>query len=220
MIPIKEQWYGVPDEVYDSLESDGFVYSGSSAKWQGDYELYCKVVDGKGIWKAVPADAKSVDDILSIPYRAALGYEPIKDNSLGREVGKKILPKITESTNRSDISINFSKDEYEKLKQVVAEGTDDEDYWDFYGTIELGTDPDTDLFAIDIVARYPYDELEACYDIYRVYSKDLYDDIDNDNFESGKLDLSLSYEDQLEFLISTLEAASERYSKGSFNPFD
>lgn len=122
---------------------------------------------------------------------------------------------IIESINRDDCNIKFSEKDYNYLQSVVAEGTDDEDYWDFFGTIEIGSDPDVDLFAIDIVARYPDDKLVGAYDIYRVYSNDLYDDIDNDNFASGYLNLSLSYEDQLDFLISKLKAASDDYlSKG------
>lgn len=94
MIPIIESYYGVPDDVYDWLESQGFKECGKCGN--SDYRAYRKNIttdDGKikGLWKAVPSNAKTVDDVIDITYQQALGYEPMpKDNKLARELGNRL----------------------------------------------------------------------------------------------------------------------------------
>lgn len=133
MIRVVENWAYVPDEVYDYLAKEGYEEAGSV---KGDFETFRKVVktDGKlkGKWKAVPSDAKSIDDIIDITYDQALGYEPIINpressvSKLSRELGKMLLPpqgytgrknesKLTESDFTGDPLLPDVKDVYEEL---------------------------------------------------------------------------------------------------------
>lgn len=52
------------------------------------YNIYRKIVDGKGKWKA-EKDGKEID----ITYNQALGYEPLDNaEALGMELGRMLLP--------------------------------------------------------------------------------------------------------------------------------
>lgn len=52
------------------------------------YNIYRKIVDGKGKWKA-EKDGKEMD----ITYNQALGYEPLDNaEALGMELGRMLLP--------------------------------------------------------------------------------------------------------------------------------
>ena len=52
------------------------------------YNIYRKIADGKGKWKAVK-DGKEMD----ITYNQALGYEPLDNaEAIGIELGKILLP--------------------------------------------------------------------------------------------------------------------------------
>ena len=96
MIPIIEntRYDSVPDDVYDQLEAQGFEECGNCGN--SDYQAYRKIIvsdDGKrqGIWKAVPSDAKTIDDVIDITYDQAVGYAPMpKDNELAKELGKRL----------------------------------------------------------------------------------------------------------------------------------
>ena len=62
----------------------GYVYVTS----RRGYDIYRKIVNGKGKWKAVK-DGKEMD----ITYNQALGYEPLDNaEALGMELGRILLP--------------------------------------------------------------------------------------------------------------------------------
>ena len=62
----------------------GFEYVSSKR----GYDIYRKIVDGRGKWKAVK-DGKEMD----ITYDQALGYEPLDNaEALGIKIGKILLP--------------------------------------------------------------------------------------------------------------------------------
>lgn len=71
------------------MEKQGFEY----VSYITGYDLYRKIVNGKGTWMA--EDVKT-GEFFPITYQQALGYEPIKPLSgvelLARQLGEVLLP--------------------------------------------------------------------------------------------------------------------------------
>lgn len=69
----------------------GYTYVTSSKNSR--YEIYRKIVNGRGKWKAKEIETGKVIDIT---YEQALGYEPINPTpveKLSMELGKILLPR-------------------------------------------------------------------------------------------------------------------------------
>ena len=66
------------------IEKEEFEYVSS----RRGYNIYRKIVDGKGKWKA-EKDGIEID----ITYEQALGYEPLDNaEAIGMELGRILLP--------------------------------------------------------------------------------------------------------------------------------
>ena len=68
---------------------DGFEYAGSIKK----YDLYRKIINGKGKWMAEDIET---GEIFPITYEQARGYEPIRPTGielLSRQLGEMLLPR-------------------------------------------------------------------------------------------------------------------------------
>lgn len=91
----------------------GYKYVASNSP----YDLYRKIVGGKGDWYAVNYENNTVQHIT---YAQARGYEPIDDTTgikkLSMELGKKLLPQ-NESVDEAKLQMNNKYD-----KDIVTEG--------------------------------------------------------------------------------------------------
>lgn len=66
------------------IEKEEFEYVSS----RRGYNIYRKIVDGKGKWKA---EKDGID--IDITYEQALGYEPLDNaEAIGMELGRILLP--------------------------------------------------------------------------------------------------------------------------------
>lgn len=89
--------YNLDDETYKYVTNvDG-------------YWVYRAIVDGKGVWRAMPQDSdESQFEELSFPisYDQARGFEPIDEPSaitkLRKDLGKKLLPKAGQSVEATE----------------------------------------------------------------------------------------------------------------------
>lgn len=98
--------YNLDDETYKYVTNvDG-------------YWIYRAIVDGKGVWRAMPQDSdESQFDSLSFPisYDQARGFEPIDEPSaitkLRKDIGKKLLPKAGQSIESTD-DLSMYSDEF------------------------------------------------------------------------------------------------------------
>lgn len=98
--------YNLDDETYKYVTNvDG-------------YWIYRAIVDGKGVWRAMPQDSdESQFDSLSFPisYDQARGFEPIDEPSaitkLRKDLGKKLLPKAGQSIESTD-DLSMYSDEF------------------------------------------------------------------------------------------------------------
>lgn len=101
--------------------------------------------------------------------------------------------------------VGFTPESYERLKKSVANGDFGSD--DTFGYIERVDLP----YAIDVVCRdYGPNEYSPDWDTYIL-------NVDgqgyNDPMEGGALDLSLSYDEQVDYLISELEKTIAIYNR-------
>lgn len=101
--------------------------------------------------------------------------------------------------------VGFTPDSYERLKSGIA--NQDIGTSDAFGFIERVDLP----YAIDVVGRdYGPNEYSPDWDTYLL-------NVDgegyNEPLEGGALDLSLSYDEQVDYLISELEATIARYNR-------
>lgn len=98
--------YNLDDETYKYVTNvDG-------------YWIYRAIVDGKGVWRAMPQDSdESQFEELSFPisYDQARGFEPIDEPSaitkLRKDLGKKLLPKAGQSIESTD-DLSMYSDEF------------------------------------------------------------------------------------------------------------
>lgn len=117
--------------------------------------------------------------------------------------------KLTE--NKSEYNISFTPEDYKNLQKCVKNNELDDNN-DFFGSIE------TDKYAIDITCR-DYDGVwQADWDTYKLVDKDY-----NESLEGGSLNLSLSYDEQVDFLIKQLEntiSTSDRKTESKLTESD
>lgn len=105
--------YNLDDETYEYVTNvDG-------------YWVYRAVVDGKGVWRAMPQGSnESQFDSLSFPisYDQARGFEPIDEPSaitkLRKDLGKKLLPKAGQSVEATEDLSVYPKDFAEAYKSA------------------------------------------------------------------------------------------------------
>lgn len=76
---------GYIEVIVDEILDNGYQYITS----RRDYDIYRKVINGKGHWKA-----RKESEIKDITYEQAIGIEPIDNaEALGMELGKMLLPR-------------------------------------------------------------------------------------------------------------------------------
>jgi len=102
--------------------------------------------------------------------------------------------------------VGFTPSEYERLKQFVASDSMSSD--NTFGFIERIDMP----FAIDVLADQIGDNIEPEWNTYELHPDPNYPDY-NDCIDGGTMDLSLSYDEQVDYLISELEKTIARYNR-------
>lgn len=121
-IKTKTESYSTEQDLIDA----GYKYVASNSP----YDLYRKIIGGKGDWYAVNYENNTVQHIT---YAQARGYEPIDDTTgikkLSMELGKKLLPQneslgdtdCTESVHLGDVV------DWHGTPHVVVNNDEDED---------------------------------------------------------------------------------------------
>lgn len=104
-----------PYSTEQDLIDAGYKYVASNSP----YDLYRKIIGGKGDWYAVNYENNTVQHIT---YAQARGYEPIDDTTgikkLSMELGKKLLPQ-NESVDEGDWGYTGTDDLYEDEEGYV-----------------------------------------------------------------------------------------------------
>lgn len=130
----KNKYYGLTSDVLKAHGIDQPIDESTSVEASDSYNLddetykyvtnvdgywiYRAIVDGKGVWRAMPQDSdESQFDSLSFPisYDQARGFEPIDEPSaitkLRKDLGKKLLPKAGQSIESTD-DLSMYSDEF------------------------------------------------------------------------------------------------------------
>lgn len=104
--------------------------------------------------------------------------------------------RVNEVYDRSKYKIDFLEASYEELKKVINNQTGNPNDEAYFGSIETKDGK----YCVEVHARYYDDMLEPDYDILDLVSTEYADYV-----TGGTMDLSLSYDEQVDFLISRLE---------------
>lgn len=104
--------------------------------------------------------------------------------------------RVNEAYDRSKYKIDFLESSYEELKKVINNQTGNPNDEAYFGSIETKDGQ----YCVEVHARYYGDMLEPDYDILDLVSTEYADYV-----TGGTMDLSLSYDEQVDFLISQLE---------------
>lgn len=130
----KNKYYGLTSDVLKAHGIDQPIDESTSVEASDSYNLddetykyvtnvdgywiYRAIVDGKGVWRAMPQDSdESQFDSLSFPisYDQARGFEPIDEPSaitkLRKDLGKKLLPKAGQSIEATE-DLSMYSDEF------------------------------------------------------------------------------------------------------------
>ena len=107
--------------------------------------------------------------------------------------------RVIESYDKSKYKISyFTPEEYDRLKKCVDSNNCDGN--NTFGFIETKQGD----YSIDVICDEINGQWVAEWNVYEI------GEIDNDNFDGGDMDLSLSYDEQVNFLIDQLEESIKR----------
>ena len=99
----------------ESLDISDYDYAG----YERGYDIYRKVVDGKGVWAAKYVGDDKDHQPFEITYDQALGKEPIKDpygiNKLARRLGKVLL---SDTEPLDETWVNIDTIDYSLVKDL------------------------------------------------------------------------------------------------------